>query len=48
MEAEFSAELENYNQNIFLYELRLLDGLKEEYPKCPQRTKIANFQTKKF
>ena len=33
METEFTAESENYNQNIFLYELGLLDWLKEEYPK---------------
>ena len=29
MEAEFTAESENYNQNILLYEVCLVDCLKE-------------------
>ena len=47
MEAEFPAESENNNQNVFLYELCLLESLKDEYPKSPKTAKIANFQTKK-
>ena len=43
MEAEFSAESENYNQNIFLYELCLLDWLKGEYSTSLKNAKIANF-----
>ena len=46
MEAEHAAELENYYQNVFLYELCLLDGLKEEYPKSPKMQKSPIFKRK--
>ena len=48
MEAEFTAESENYNQNILLCEVCLVDCLKEVYPKSPQIAKITYFQMKKF
>ena len=47
MEAEFPAESEYNNQNVFLHELCLLEWLKDEYPKSPKTAKIANFQMEK-
>ena len=47
MEAKLTAELENYNQNISLYEACLMEWLKKEYPKSPQIAKTAHFLTEK-
>ena len=47
MEAEFPAESEYKNQNVFLHELCLLELLKDEYPTSPKTAKIVNFQAEK-
>ena len=48
MEADFTAESENFYQNISLYEVYLLDWLKEEFPKSPHIAKITNFANGKI
>ena len=46
IEAEFTAESENYNQSIPLFKACLLDWLKEEYPKSSKSQKFPIFKRK--